>query len=187
MSRPELLHFTESDEANRMLARDGLALMIGMLLDQQFPMERAFRSPHLLRERLGGRLDPAFVATMDEEDLAEVFRGPPALHRYPGSMAGRTRALCETIVEDYGGDAAALWTTAADGDELLRRLEALPGFGKAKSRVFVGVVGKRLGAGPPGWEEAAADWPSIADVDSFDRVHELREQKKAMKAGKATP
>lgn len=181
MPAPDRLPFTEDDDANRLLATDPLALMIGMLLDQQFPMERAFLSPHLLRRRLDGDLDAAAIAAMDEDDLAEVFRGPPALHRYPASMAKRTRALCEAIASDYDGDASAVWTTAADGRELLGRLQALPGFGKAKARIFVGVVGKRLGAGPPGWEESAADWPSIADVDSFDKVYELREQKKAMK------
>ena len=187
MPRPSALPFTEDDDANRLLASDPLALLIGMLLDQQFPMERAFLSPFLLRQRLGGVLDPAAIATADEDDLLDAFRGPPALHRFPGSMAKRTRALCEAVVEDYDGDARAIWATAADGDELRKRLEALPGFGKAKARIFVGVVGKRLGEGPTGWQEAAADWPSIADVDSFDKVYELREQKRAMKAaGKKT-
>lgn len=184
MPGPAALHFTEDDDANRLLAADPLALLIGMLLDQQFPMERAFLSPHLLRQRLGGTLDAGAIAARDEEDLVEIFRGPPALHRFPGSMAGRTRALCEVVDAEYGGDASSIWTTAADGRELLKRLEALPGFGKAKARIFVGVVGKRLGAGPPGWEQAAADWPSIADVDSFDRVVVLREQKRAAKAAK---
>jgi uncharacterized HhH-GPD family protein len=99
-------------------------------------------------------------------------------------MAKRTHSLCEAIVEDYEGDPAAIWTGAADGRDLLGRLEALPGFGKAKARIFVGIVGKRLGAGPPGWEETAADWPSIADVDTFEKVFELREHKRAMKAAK---
>ena len=184
MTAPSSLPFTESEDANRLLATDPLALLIGMLLDQQFPMERAFLSPHLLRERLGGDLDAAAISATDEDELVEVFRGPPALHRFPGSMAKRTRALCEALVADYDGEAAAVWTTATDGDELRKRLERLPGFGKAKARVFVGIVGKRLGAGPPGWEEAAADWPSIADVDDFEKIYELREQKRAMKAAK---
>jgi uncharacterized HhH-GPD family protein len=178
------LPFTDDEAANRLLAADPLALMIGMLLDQQFPMERAFFSPFLLHQRLGGTLDAGAIAAMDEDDLIEVFRGPPALHRFPGSMATRTRSLCETVVADYEGDPAAIWTTAADGRDLLKRLEALPGFGKAKSRIFIGVLGKRLGVGPPGWEQTAADWPSIADVDSFEKVYELREHKRAMKAAK---
>jgi len=183
MNRPDSLPFTADEEANRLLASDPLALLIGMLLDQQFPMERAFLSPHLLRERLGG-LDAGAMASMPEEELIAAFRGPPALHRFPDSMAKRCRDLCHAVVAGYEYP-ASIWRTAADGPDLLRRLEALPGFGKAKARIFVAVVGKRLGEGPPGWEEVAADWPSIADVDSFDKVQELRESKRASReAGK---
>lgn len=182
---PDTLPFTEDAAANRLLARNPTALMIGMLLDQQFPMERAFLAPHLLAERLGRSIDPPTVAALDDATIDRVFAGPPALHRYPGSMGRRCRDLCAAIVADYGGITERIWLEAADGAELLRRLEALPGFGKAKSRIFVGVVGKRLGQGPPGWEPVAADWPSIADVDSFDKVAVLREQKRAMKAAKA--
>lgn len=178
---PDSLPWTEDEDANRLLASDPLALLIGMLLDQQFPMERAFLSPALLKDRLGGMLDPAAIAAMGDEALEEVFRGPPALHRYPASMASRCRALCAAIVEDHGGDAAGIWRSAADGDDLYRRLRRLPGFGDQKARIFVGVVGRRLGEGPAGWEGRAADWPSIADVDAFERVAELREQKRAMK------
>ena len=180
----DALPFTDDDRANRLLASNPLALLIGMMLDQQFPMERAFLSPYLLEERLGGSLDAASIASMDPDALDEVFRGPPALHRFPSSMATRCRDLCAAVVEDHGGDAAAIWRDAADGADLLKRLKGLPGFGEAKSRIFVGVVGKRLGEGPDGWEEVAADWPSIADVDSFDKVAELREQKRARKAAK---
>jgi uncharacterized HhH-GPD family protein len=187
MPTPDTLPFTEDEAANRLLASNPTALLVGMLLDQQFPMERAFLSPHLLAERLGGDLDPESVTEIDEAALEELFRGPPALHRYPASMAKRTRALCAHISDEYGGDAAAIWTTASDGDELYRRLKALPGFGESKARIFVAVVGRRLGAGPPGWEERAADWPSIADVDSFDEVYVLREQKRAMKQAKRAP
>ncbi len=181
MARPDQLHFTESEEANRLLATDGLALLIGMLLDQQFPMERAFFGPQLLKERLGEDLDAARIAVWDPEEMEAVFRGPPAIHRYPASMGKRTQALCQAIVDDYEGVAESLWETAADGAELLRRLKALPGFGDAKARIFVGLLGKRLGVAPDGWEEKAADWPSIADVASFDDVATLRLQKKAMK------
>jgi uncharacterized HhH-GPD family protein len=181
MSAPTALPFTEDDAANRLLAENPLALLIGMLLDQQFPMERAFLSPYLLEQRLGTPLEAAHVAALPAEALEAAFRGPPALHRYPGSMAQRTGDLCRHLVAEYDGDPAALWTAAADGRDLERRLRALPGFGEAKARIFVGVVGRRLGAGPPGWEDRAADWPSIADVDSFDKVGELREAKRAMK------
>jgi uncharacterized HhH-GPD family protein len=181
---PDSLPFTESEEANRLLAGDGLALLIGMLLDQQFPMERAFFGPQLLKERLGEDLDAARIAGWDTARLEELFRGPPAIHRYPGSMARRTQELCRALVDDYGGRAEALWETADDGAELLRRLQALPGFGLAKSRIFVGLLGKRLGVRPPGWDDKAADWPSIADVETFDDVAVLREQKREMKAAR---
>ncbi|MBM3695448.1 MAG: Fe-S cluster assembly protein HesB [Actinobacteria bacterium] len=181
---PALLPFTGDDEADRLLAANPLALLLGMLLDQQFPMERAFLSPLLLQRRLGGGLDAAAVAGLPEEDLVAAFSGPPALHRYPASMARRFADLCRHLAAEHGGDAAALWQTAADGDDFYRRLRALPGFGEAKARIFIGVVGRRLGAGPPGWERRAADWPSVADVDDFSKVALLREQKRDRKAGK---
>jgi uncharacterized HhH-GPD family protein len=181
---PDALPFTEDEQANRLLATNPLAALIGMMLDQQFPMERAFLSPYLLQERLDIPLDAASIAAIDPDTLDEVFRGPPALHRFPSSMAQRCRDLCAAVVEDHGGDAAAIWRDATDGADLLERLERLPGFGEAKSRVFVGVVGKRLEEGPKGWEEVAADWPSIADIDSFDKIAALREEKRARKAAK---
>lgn len=184
MDKPDRLHFTESDEANRLLASDGLALLIGMLLDQQFPMERAFYGPQLLKERLGEELDEARIANWDPDDLAEKFQGPPAIHRYWGSMAQRTQALCQAIVDDYDGRAENVWETAESGAELLKRLKGLPGFGDAKARIFLGLLGKRLGVRPEGWEQKAADWPSVADVASFDDVAVLRDKKKAMKAAK---
>ena len=179
MSAPHL-SFTENEDANRLLATDPLALLIGMLLDQQFPMERAFLAPYLLGERLGS-IDAARIAAMPEEELIEVYRGPPALHRFPGSMAKRTQALCRHLLENVGDSAAELWTTAADGDELMARLRALPGFGEAKARIFIKVLGERLQAAPQGWERHAADWPSIADVETYDDVAVLRDQKRAMK------
>jgi len=176
---PDRLPWTHDDEANRLLATDALALLIGMLLDQQFPMERAFAAPQMLKERLGGDLDAAAIADHDEDAFVEIFRGPPALHRFPGSMGKRTQAMCAAIVDTYDGDAAAIWETATDGAELYRRLRELPGYGEAKARIFVGIVGKRLGRGPAGWEEVAADWPSIADISAFDQIAHLREQKRA--------
>jgi uncharacterized HhH-GPD family protein len=179
---PRALPFTEDDAANRLLASNPLALLIGMMLDQQFPMERAFASPHLLAQRIDGDLDAATIAGLDEEALQAAFAGPPALHRFPSSMAQRCRDLCRHVLDEHGGDPRRIWSEATDGTDLRKRLEALPGFGTAKARIFIGVIGKRLGEGPPGWEDHAADWPSIADVDSFDKVFELREQKRAMKA-----
>ena len=180
---PIALHFTPDAGANRLLASEPLAVMIGMLLDQQVPMEWAFHAPALLKERLGGRpLDATSIAKMDPDALETIFRDKPALHRYPGSMAKRTHALCVHLVENYAGKAEGVWKGAKTGDELLARVVALPGFGKAKARIFVGLLGKRLGVKPAGWEFVAADWPSIADVDSFERVGEIREKKRAMKA-----
>lgn len=181
MQRPDQLHFTEDEEANRLLARDGLALLIGMLLDQQFPMERAFYGPQLLRDRMGEELDAARITRWDPDHLESIFKGPPAIHRYPSSMARRTQDLCRVIVDNYEGRAEEIWETAASGKDLLSRLKALPGFGEAKARIFVGVLGKRMGVRPDGWETVAADWPSIADVAGFDDVATLRERKRAMK------
>lgn len=179
---PDSLPWTHSAEANQLLADDPLALLIGMLLDQQFKMEWAFHSPHALQERLGRPLDAGDIASIDEETFEAIFKGPPALHRFPNSMGRRTQALCAVIADQYDGDAAAIWRTAEDGRELLERLRALPGFGDAKSRIFVGIVGKRLGEGPHGWEEVAADWPSIADISDFDQIGALREAKSQKKA-----
>jgi len=134
MTRPAQLPWTEDQAANRLLATDPLALLIGMLLDQQFPMERAFLGPELLRRRLGEELSAERIASHEPGSLEQLFKGPPALHRYPGSMAKRTQELCATIVAEYGGDAEKIWTDALTGEELYRRLRALPGYGEAKAR-----------------------------------------------------
>ena len=176
--------FTGDAAADALLSENPLALMLGMLLDQQVPMEWAFGAPALLAQRLGGTLDAREIARMEPAALEEVFRTKPALHRYPGSMAKRAHALCTFLVENYDGRAENVWNDAATGDELLERVLALPGFGNEKARIFVGLLGKRLGVRPPGWEQAAADWPSIADVDTYERVLEIREKKRAMKAAK---
>jgi uncharacterized HhH-GPD family protein len=181
------LLFTGDAPADELLATDPLALLIGMLLDQQVPMERAFHSPYDLKERLGGRLDAAEIAGMDAEELAAIFRGPPALHRYPGSMAGRTQDLCRTLVERYDGRAEAVWAEAASGQELFANLKALPGFGDQKARIFTALLAKRLGVTPPGWEEVAGPYGqpghfSVADIDGPESLAAVREHKKAMKA-----
>lgn len=189
MAKADVLHFTGDREADELLARDPLALLIGMLLDQQVPMEWAFKSPWLLRERLGpeflgnaGRLDAGRIAAMDPDELAAVFSQKPALHRYPGSMAKRVHTLCRHVEAEYGGRTEEIWTGAADGRDLLERLLALPGFGKEKARIFVAVLGRRLGVAPPGWEEVAADWPSVADADAPGAIERIREAKAAWKA-----
>jgi uncharacterized HhH-GPD family protein len=178
---------TGDPEADRLLTDEPLALMIGMLLDQQVPMEWAFSAPLKLKERLGGRLDAAEIAALDPAALLAVFKGPPALHRFPGSMAMRTQALCQHLVDDYGGDAAAVWVGVADGRELVRRVRALPGFGGEKSKIFIALLAKRFGVRPPGWEAAAAPFSdgeprSVADVDSAETLVKVRAWKKMMKA-----
>jgi len=181
------LPLTGDAPADTLLATDPLALLIGMLLDQQVPMERAFHSPYDLKERLGGRLDAAEIAAMDAEALAAIFRGPPALHRYPGSMAGRTQELCRALVERYGGRADRVWKGAKTGDELFANLKGLPGFGEQKARIFTALLAKRLGVTPPGWDEVAGPYGrpghfSVADIDGPEALALVREHKKAMKA-----
>ncbi len=170
-----------------MLARDPLALLLGMMLDQQVPMEWAFASPAKLAARLGGSLDAAVIADMETEKLEAAFKEKPALHRYPGSMARRAQELCRHLVEDYDGSAERLWIDAATGADLLERLSALPGFGPEKARIFLAVLAKRRRIRPPGWEEAAApfsdDQPrSVADVTSPETLQEVRAFKQAKKA-----
>jgi uncharacterized HhH-GPD family protein len=178
---------TGDPAADELLVEDPLALLIGMLLDQQVPMEWAFKGPHTLQERLGGRLDCAAIAAMSPDDLKDVFAAKPALHRFPGSMATRTHALCTTIVDEYGGDASRIWVDAESGDDLLARLKALPGFGEEKSKIFLALLGKRLGVAPVGWEKAAKPYSdatkrSVADIDSPEALAEVRAWKKAQKA-----
>jgi uncharacterized HhH-GPD family protein len=185
MTEPTL-PVTGDPEADKLLADDPLALTIGMLLDQQVPMEWAFSGPLRLRDKLGGRLDAAEIAALGPAELEAMFKGPPALHRYPGSMANRTQALCQFLVDHYGGDAAGVWTGVDSGAELLRRVRALPGFGADKARIFTALLAKRFGVRPPGWEEATApfsdDQPrSVADIDSAESLQRVRSWKKAMK------
>lgn len=184
---PDALHWTGDADADGLLAKDPLALLIGMLLDQQISMEKAFRGPHDLTQRLGRDLDAGHIAGLDPDQLTEVFRERPALHRFPGSMAKRTQALCQFIVDEYDGDPERIWKEAADAADLLKRLLALPGYGKAKARIFVGILGKRMGIRPEGWEEVAADWPSIADVATYDDIAEVRDAKRAMKESGTYP
>jgi uncharacterized HhH-GPD family protein len=181
------LPVTGDPEANRLLVTDPLALVIGMLLDQQVPMEWAFGSPLRLRERLGGQLDAAQIAAMPLEELEVAFKGPPALHRYPGSMAKRTHQLCQHLVDHHGGKADAVWRKVDTGAELLRRVHALPGFGDEKARIFTALLAKRFGVRPPGWEEAAAPFSddlkrSVADIDGPDALAEVRSFKQRKKA-----
>jgi uncharacterized HhH-GPD family protein len=177
---------TGDPDADRLLEEDPLALIIGMLLDQQVPMEWAFIAPFKLKDRLGGTLDAAAMAKMDPEDFIALFKGPPALHRFPGSMGKRVQSLTQVIVDDYGGDVSRIWSEAESGEELQRRLLALPGFGPDKTRIFIALLAKRLGVRPAGWEQAAGpfadDTPrSVADIDSAETLARVREWKQSMK------
>ena len=180
------LRLSQDPDADALLAEQPLALLIGMALDQQIPMEKAFRGPLVLRERLGRDLDAADLAARD--DLAEVFAQPPAVHRFPGSMAGRVQELCRALVEQYDGSAEAVWADAADGAELLRRLKALPGFGAQKAQIFLALLGKQYGVQPPGWREAAGLYGeegalrSVADVTSQETLQSVRAYKQSVKA-----
>ncbi len=183
------LRIAQDPAADELLGRDPLALLVGMLLDQQFPMERAFAAPRLLADRLGvDSLDAAHLAGVDPDALTEVFRGPPALHRYPGSMAGRTQDLCRLLVERYDGRAENLWADAPDGAALLRRLRELPGFGAQKAAIFLALLGKQYGVTPAGWREAAVAYGeegssrSVADITGPDSLTEVRRFKQEQKA-----
>jgi len=186
------LPITGDEAANRLLEENPLALMIGMLLDQQVPMEWAFSAPKRLEERIG-TLDASTIAAMGPEKVDEVFREKPALHRFPGSMGKRTYELCRVITDDYAGRAETVWTTAADGADLLKRLRDLPGYGDEKSRIFIALLAKRFGVTPQSWQDAAAPFSdstprSVADVDSaeaFERVRQFKKAQKAKGKGKA--
>jgi uncharacterized HhH-GPD family protein len=188
ITRVPTLRIAQDDAADELLSRDPLALLIGMLLDQQFPMERAFAGPRLLADRLGvDSLSAAELAAVDPEELVRHFQGPPAVHRYPGSMAARTQDLCRLLVERYGGRAEGLWDDAPDGATLLQRLGELPGFGAQKSKIFLALLGKRYGVTPPGWREAAGAYGeegshrSVADIDGPESLAEVRRFKQAQK------
>lgn len=173
--------WTQDPAANRLLETDPLALLIGMVLDQQVKMEKAFGGPYELKRRLGG-LDAREIASMDPEALDRVFRERPALHRFPGTMARRVQAMCATVAKDYGGDAGAIWRDAKSGDELAARIHKLPGFGDMKTKILIAILAKRFDVRPPGWERQAATWHSVADVDSAESMAHAREVKREMKA-----
>jgi len=183
------LRLAQDPQADALLQDDPFALLTGMLLDQQIPMERAFAGPAVIARRLGvSRLDPAVVAGLGEQEFAAALSEQPAVHRFPGSMAARVQSLARTIVDSYDGDAAAVWTTAETGTELVARLAALPGFGQQKAQIFTALLGKQLGVQPDGWREAAGAYGqdgsrrSVADVTGPESLNEVRAFKKALKA-----
>jgi len=183
------LYITGDDSIDALLNSDSTAVLIGMLLDQQIPMERAFTGPATLRDRLG-HLDAARIAAMDVDEFVAICAAKPAIHRFPSSMGTRVHELCVALTQQYHGDATNIWADVDTGDELYRRLRALPGFGDEKSRIFIALLGKRLGVQPTGWRTAAGhfgdDTPrSVADIDSPTALVAVREWKQANKASKA--
>lgn len=189
------LQIAQDAEADRLVSEDPLALLIAMVLDQQIPLERAFSSPRDLKQRLGGRLNPAEIADMDPDRLVSVFSERPALHRFPAANAKRVQELCRIIMDEYDGSPETVWTTATSGEELLRRVRALPGFGEQKARIFVALLGKQFGVRPKGWQEAAGKFGekrsflSVADITDGASLARVRAYKQQMKAAAkaATP
>ena len=183
---PPTLPVTGDPDADRLLVEDPLALLLGMLLDQQVPMEWAFTGPHTLKQRLGG-LDAGEIAAMDVDAFVDVCREKPAIHRFPKSMGERIHAVCQHVVEHYDGDAGRIWQDVDDADELRRRLRELPGYGEEKTKIFIAILAKRFGITPAGWEEVAAPFSdetprSVADISSEEALQEVRRWKKAQKA-----
>ncbi|WP_330289523.1 HhH-GPD-type base excision DNA repair protein [Streptomyces sp. NBC_00576] len=183
------LHLAQDSEADALLGRSPLAALTGMLLDQQVPMEWAFKGPATIAQRLGADdLDAHEIASYDPEAFAALLSDKPAVHRYPGSMAKRIQQLCQYLVEHYDGDAEGVWRDAATGQELLKRLTDLPGFGKQKAQIFLALLGKQLGVQPKGWREAAGaygepkSFRSVADITGPESLIKVRAHKQEMKA-----
>jgi uncharacterized HhH-GPD family protein len=182
------MYLATTEQANRLLETEPFALLIGMLLDQQIPMEKAFTSPDVLRERLGGALDPRTIADYDPDALEAIFREPPALHRFPAAMAKRVQTLAQLLVERYDGMAENVWAGAKSGTELVKRVGELPGFGEQKAKIFTALLGKQAGVRPRGWREAAGDfgpsgvYRSVADVVDAASLRKVRDYKQQMKA-----
>ena len=180
------IHITGDYHADQVLTDDPFALLVGMMLDQQYPMEHAFRGPAKVLDRFG-TLDPAQIAAADPETFTALCSTPPAIHRFPGSMAARLQELARIVTDEYDGHAERIWTEAADGRDLLKRMQALPGFGKQKAQIFVALLAKQLGVRPAGWEAAVGAYAedgyrSVADVvdgASLQKVRDFKKQKKA--------
>jgi uncharacterized HhH-GPD family protein len=179
-SAPRELPWTNDGQANRLLASDPNALLIGFVLDQQVPVQKAFEGPLVLSQRLG-HLDPARIAKLDPDKLSEVFREKPALHRYPGTMAERVQAMCATLADEYGGDGSRVWREATSGADLVKRLGALPGIGDMKVRSLVATLVKQFGVKPDGWEQVLPGHPTLGDVDSAQALAEYQAHKRARK------
>jgi uncharacterized HhH-GPD family protein len=183
-----VLHLSQDQDADKFLTGNWLALLIGMVLDQQVTIEKAFSSPAELSRRLGAPLDAAAIAAMPLDDLTAAFRERPALHRYPGSMAKRVQDVCRVVATDYGDKVENIWKGVDTGEELVSRLNALPGFGIQKSKIFAALLGKQLGVQPVGWEKATVPYGdvdaflSVADITSQESLEKVRANKRALKA-----
>lgn len=182
------LHITGDAAADELLSNDAFALLTGMLLDQQVTMESAFAGPEKIRDRIGS-IDPETIAGYEPDAFVEVFKQPPAVHRFPGSMAGRVQSLAEAVRDEWGGDASAIWTQGdPDGADVLKRLKALPGYGDQKARIFLALLGKQCGLEAPGWREAAGPYGeegafrSVADIVDPESLAKVRATKQAAKA-----
>ncbi|MBF6604835.1 MAG: DNA repair protein [Chloroflexi bacterium] len=178
---PISLPFSGNDEADRLIAANPLALLVGFVLDQQVTVQKAFSGPLEIQRRTG-TLDAATLANMDPEAFAEIFRQRPAIHRFPGSMAGKVQALCAAVAHEHGNDAASIWRDAHDARDLERRLLALPGIGPMKAKTILAVLGKRFGIKPAGWAEVAPEHPTLGDVDSAEALARYQAGKRAHKA-----
>jgi uncharacterized HhH-GPD family protein len=182
------LHLTGDAAADALLSEDPNALLIGMVLDQQVPMEKAFSGPLVIAQRMGGTLDVGAIAATEEDDFVTLCSSRPAIHRFPGAMAKRVRAVCAVLVERYDGRAENVWRDAGSGEEVVRAVGSLPGFGREKAEIFTALLGKQYGVTPPGWREAAGSfgeaevYRSVADIVDTDSLQRVRETKKAVKA-----
>ena len=177
---PRLLPWTGDEQAHRLLASDPNALLIGFALDQQVTVQKAFAGPLVLQQRLG-HLDPARIAAMSPDDLAEVFREKPAIHRFPGAMAQRVQALCHDIADRYQGDGSRVWTEASSGQDLAKRLGELPGIGDMKVRSLLATLIKQFNIRPEGWQAVLPDHPTLGDADSAEALAEYQAAKRAHK------
>ncbi|MGB9357274.1 MAG: HhH-GPD-type base excision DNA repair protein [Acidimicrobiia bacterium] len=177
----DILPYTDDAATNALLADDPFALLVGIVLYQQVPVETAFAGPSRVRDRIGG-LDPQLIAEMDPDALEAAFKEKPAVHRFPGNMAKRVQAVAAYVAAEYDGDTAAIWTDVADADTLVRRLRQLPGFGEYKARIYLAVLAQRFGVRPDGWEAHMPDWPNISEIESPSDRSDLKERKKAWKA-----
>jgi uncharacterized HhH-GPD family protein len=192
-ARSRRLCLAQQADADELLSRDPFALLVGMLLDQQIPMERAFAGPAMIAARMDGSFDPPTVASYDPDRFVEIVAGPPAVHRFPSAMAARVQTLAKHLDEHYGGNAAGVWADVKSGDDLLARLSALPGFGAQKAKIFVALLGKQLKVRPRGWREASEPYgedgafKSVADVTDTGSLAKVRQYKQEHKARTRAP